>query len=112
MAVLCDPRITSPAHLKVLRDAAHSHSLELAVDEAATPGDIAPAIDAASKAGAQAMNVLASSLFSFNSRQVVDRSAALRLPAIYQWPAEDGGFWLTARALHECIGKWRVSSSS
>jgi len=86
MAVLSDPRITSSAHLKILRDSAHSHSLELAVYEAATPEDIAPAIDAASKAGAQAMNVLASPLFSFNSRQVVDRTAVLRLPAIYQWP--------------------------
>src|SRR5262245_8837363 len=59
---------------------------ELAVYEAATPEDIAPAIDAASKASAQAMNVLTSPLFSFNSRQVVDRTAVLRLPAIYQWP--------------------------
>ena len=45
------------------------------------------------QAVAQAMNVLASPLFSFNSRQIVDQLALLRLPAIYQWPeiAEQGG---------------------
>jgi putative ABC transport system substrate-binding protein len=39
------------------------------------------------------MNVLATPLFSFNSRRIIDQAASLRLPAIYQWPetAEDGG---------------------
>jgi ABC-type uncharacterized transport system substrate-binding protein len=93
IALLCDPRITSPAHLKVLRDAANSRGLELTVYEAASPEQIVPAIDAASKAAAQEMNVLATPLFSFNSSQIVDRAAALRLPAMYQWPeiAEQGG---------------------
>jgi putative ABC transport system substrate-binding protein len=93
IALLCDPRITSPAHLKVLRDAANSRGLELTVYEAASPEQIVPAIDAASKAAAQGMNVLATPLFSFNSGQIVDRAAALRLPAMYQWPeiAEQGG---------------------
>jgi putative ABC transport system substrate-binding protein len=93
IAALSDPRITTPKHLQILRDGAQSHGVELAVYEAATPEEIVPAIDAASKAGAQAMNVLATPLFSSNSRQIVDRTAMLRLPTIYQWPeiAEDGG---------------------
>jgi ABC-type uncharacterized transport system substrate-binding protein len=93
IALLSDPRITSPKHLQSLRNVARSHGVELAVYEAATPEEIVPAIDAASKGGAQAMNVLATPLFSFNSRRVVDRAAALRLPAIYQWPeiADNGG---------------------
>jgi putative tryptophan/tyrosine transport system substrate-binding protein len=52
-----------------------------------------PAVIAASTAGVQAINVLAAPVFSFNSRRIVDQVAALRLPAIYQWPerAEEGG---------------------
>jgi len=93
MAVLSDPRVSTPAHLKKLRDEARSHSVELAIYEAPTPEEIGPAIDAASKAGTQALNVLASPLFSSNSRRIVERTIATRLPAIYQWPeiAEEGG---------------------
>jgi ABC transporter substrate binding protein len=91
--VLSDPRITTPQHLTRLRNAVRSRDVELDVYEASTPEEIAPAIDAAAKAGAQAINVLASPLLSFNSRQIVDQLALLRLPAIYQWPeiAEQGG---------------------
>jgi putative tryptophan/tyrosine transport system substrate-binding protein len=40
-----------------------------------------------------ALNVLSGPLFSFNRRVVIERAAALRLPAIYEWPemAEEGG---------------------
>ena len=84
---------TTPKHLNTLRDAAHSNGVDLAVYEAATPEEIVPAIDAASGAGAQALNVLATPLFSFNSRRIVERTMTRRLPAIYQWPeiAEDDG---------------------
>jgi len=54
---------------------------------------MASAIDTAKTSGAQALNVLASSLF-FNNRTIIfDRVAALSLPAVYQWPewAEEGG---------------------
>jgi putative ABC transport system substrate-binding protein len=56
--------------------------------------DIASAIDAAKMSGAQAVNVLASSLLSVNRHIIIQRMAALRLPAVYQWPemAEEGGF--------------------
>src|SRR5205085_9240844 len=93
IAVLSDPRVITPKHLKKLQDEARSHNVELAVHEAATPEEIARAVDAASKAGAQALHVLASPLFSFNRRRIVDRTIAERLPAIYQWPeiAEEGG---------------------
>jgi putative ABC transport system substrate-binding protein len=39
------------------------------------------------------LNVLTAPLFSFNRRIVIERAAALGLPAIYEWPemAEDGG---------------------
>ena len=43
--------------------------------------------------GATALNVLSAPLFSFNRRIVIERAAALGLPAIYEWPemAEEGG---------------------
>lgn len=93
VAVLSDPDITKPEHLNFLRNAAHSRGVEVSVYEAATPEAIVPAIEAASKAGAQAMNVLATPLFSFNSRRIVESATTLRLPAIYQWPetADEGG---------------------
>jgi putative ABC transport system substrate-binding protein len=93
IAVLADPRITTPMHMNMLRDVAHSRNLDLMVHEAATSEEIAPAIDTASKVGAQAMNVLASPMFSFNSRLIVDRTLKVRMPAIFQWPetAEEGG---------------------
>ena len=49
--------------------------------------------DAAKASGAEALNFLATPLFSVNSRVVFEQVAALRLPAIYQWAemAEEGG---------------------
>jgi ABC-type uncharacterized transport system substrate-binding protein len=43
--------------------------------------------------GATALNVLTAPLFSFNRRIVIERAAALGMPAIYEWPemAEEGG---------------------
>jgi len=49
-----------------------------------TKGPVAPAIDAAKKSDAAALNVLASPLLFSNREVVIDRAAALRLAAIYQ----------------------------
>jgi putative ABC transport system substrate-binding protein len=50
-------------------------------------------MDKAKAWAATALNVLSAPLFSFNRRIVFERAAALRLPAIYEWPemAEEGG---------------------
>ena len=50
-------------------------------------------MDKAKASGAGAVNVLSAPLFSFNRRIVIERAAALGLPAIYEWPemAEEGG---------------------
>jgi putative tryptophan/tyrosine transport system substrate-binding protein len=44
--------------------------------------------------GATALNVFASPMLHGNGRLIMERVAALRLPAMYQWPemAEEGGF--------------------
>jgi putative ABC transport system substrate-binding protein len=50
-------------------------------------------MDKAKDSGATALNVLSAPLFSINRRVLIERAAALRLPAIYEWPemAEEGG---------------------
>jgi putative ABC transport system substrate-binding protein len=93
IAVLADPRATQPAELSALENAAHAHGVELVVFTAGVSEEITPAMDKAKASGATALNVLTSALFSFNRRIVIERAAALGLPAIYEWPemAEEGG---------------------
>ena len=93
IAILADPNNTPPAELKALQNAARARGVEAAVFTAGTPEQIAPAMDKAKAWGASALNVLSAPLFSFNRRIVIERSAALGLPAVYEWPemAEEGG---------------------
>jgi putative ABC transport system substrate-binding protein len=93
IAVLADPAVSVPERLQALQEMARARGVELSVHRAAKPEDIVPAVDAAKGSGAQALNVLASALFVDNRRLIVERTAAVRLPAMYQWPgdAEAGG---------------------
>jgi putative ABC transport system substrate-binding protein len=93
ITAFADATYTHTGHLDTLRDAARSQGVELSTVSIAKPGDIAPAIDAAKASGTQALNFLATPLFVVNRRIVFERAAAVRLPAIYQWPdmAEQGG---------------------
>jgi putative ABC transport system substrate-binding protein len=94
IAALADPQVATPQHLQGLTDAARARSVELSVFSARTPEEIVPAMNEAKRSGAEALNVLATPLFFFNRRLVIERASALRLPAMYQWPemAEEGGF--------------------
>src|SRR5262249_44012785 len=93
MAALADPAITPSTEIEALQNAARARGVELAVLTAGTPEQIAPAIDKAKAWGATALNVLTAPLFSFNRSIVIERTAAQRLPAVYEWPemAEEGG---------------------
>jgi putative tryptophan/tyrosine transport system substrate-binding protein len=93
LAILADPGVSTPAQLKALEDAAKAHDVKVSTHIALRADNIMPAIDAAISAGAQALNVLASSLFQTYRTQIIERMAVARLPAIYQWPetAEEGG---------------------
>jgi putative ABC transport system substrate-binding protein len=93
MAVLADTRITTSQQLRTLEDAVRAHGVELSIYRVDRPQEIVPAINAAQASGSAALNVLAASLFSSNRQSIIERTAALRLPAIYQWPemAEQGG---------------------
>jgi len=93
IAALADRSTSTPPRLQALQDAARARGVELLVHWVARPEEIAPAIDAAKASDAGALNVLASSLLFNNRTIILDRVAALRLPAVYQWPemAEEGG---------------------
>jgi putative tryptophan/tyrosine transport system substrate-binding protein len=94
MAALADSKATGPRQLQALEDAARARGIEVSIHQIASAEEITAAIDAAKASGAAALNVL-SSPFLYGNRQIVmQRAAALRLPAIYQFPeeAEEGGF--------------------
>src|SRR5450759_2623619 len=94
MATLVDSSVTPQHHLETLRAAAQSRGVTLSFLMVAKPNEIAPALDEArAKGAADAINVLATPLLFVNRKQIIDGTAKLRLPAIYQWPemAEEGG---------------------
>jgi putative ABC transport system substrate-binding protein len=94
MAALADRNTTSPQRLQILQDAAGARGVELSTYRVETGEEIAGAIDMAKTSGAVALNVLASPLLNANRSIILARVAALRLPAMYQWPetADEGGF--------------------
>ena len=93
MAVLADPAVTGKPQLDALRSGAASRGVELSIYPARGAEEIASAVNAAQAGGATALNVLASPDLNANRRIILDRTAALRLSAMYQWPetAEEGG---------------------
>ena len=93
IAILADPTYTPPAQLKLLEDAARARGLKPVVLMAGKEAEIVPAIDKTKEWGATALNVLSTHLFSANRRVIIERAAALHLPAIYEWPemAKEGG---------------------
>jgi ABC-type uncharacterized transport system substrate-binding protein len=94
MAFLVDANTPVVAELDPFQEAARAHNIELSIHRVAKGEEIAAAIDAAKASGATALNVSASPLFFTHRQFILDRVAALRLPAIYEWPetAEEGGF--------------------
>ena len=93
MAALADSNTNTPRQLQALQDAARARGVELSIYEVAKSNEIAAAIDAAKKADAAALNVLASPLFFADRQVIMERATALHLPAMYHWPevAEQGG---------------------
>ena len=94
MAVLADSKATRSTQLQVLQDAARARSVEVSIHRVASGEEITATIDTAKASGAAAINVLSSPLLYGNRQLIIDRVAALRLPAIYPWveEGEEGGF--------------------
>jgi len=93
MAMLADANATAPQQLKALQDAGRARGIELGIFTIRAPEEIVPTMNEIKTSGDAAINVLASPLLYANRRLIIERAAALRLPAIYEWPemAEEGG---------------------
>ena len=95
MAALADPNMISDAKLNALQEAARARNIELSIHRITKGDEIVAAIDTAHASRSEALNVLASPLLFAYRRIIMDRAAALRLPAIYEWAEmaeEEGGF--------------------
>jgi putative ABC transport system substrate-binding protein len=77
-------------HFEQLREAAHARGVGLTIRTVSSYGEIAPAIEAANASGADGLNVLGSALLFGNRQVIIRRTAALGMPAIYQWPENVG----------------------
>ena len=90
IAAMADANAAPEYHLQALEHAARSRGVELLVFRVGGPGEITSAIDAAKASGVEALNFLASPLFSVpgsqSNRVVLDRVAVVRLPSIFQFP--------------------------
>jgi putative ABC transport system substrate-binding protein len=93
MTALVEPGTTTSEQLQLLILAARSRGVELSTHEVKTQREIVPAIEAARASGAQALNVFASAFLNANRKLIIEHSALVRLPAIYQYPEHcvDGG---------------------
>jgi len=85
IAALADANKTRGVKLDVLQEAARARNIELSIYRVAKGQE---AIGVAKTSGAAALNVLASPMLDANHQLVMDRVAALRLPAMYQWPQD------------------------
>lgn len=90
IATMVDSNVTPQYHIQTLQHAARSRGIELLIFGVSGPEEIVSAIDAAKASRAEALNFLATPLFSVpgsrNNRVVIERIAIARLPAIFQWP--------------------------
>ena len=93
MASLLDPKYTSAQQAQALQEAARTHGIELVNYPVSTPDEIVSAIETAKKTGAEALNVLASAFLYSNRPIIFEHVAALRMPAMYEFPTEgeEGG---------------------
>jgi len=85
-AALADVNSSTPQRLQTLEELTRARGAELSIYRVAKAEEIAGAIDAVKNSGAAALNVLASALLHNNLQIILPRTAALALPAIYQWP--------------------------
>src|SRR5262245_15048506 len=84
MAALTDSK-TRPSVARVAANA-HRLGIELVLIEAPSLDKLDSALDAVATARVDAVNILASAVLYQGRRAIIDRMAASRLPAIYEWP--------------------------
>jgi putative tryptophan/tyrosine transport system substrate-binding protein len=94
LGALVDATTEAPRQIALLAEAAQAHGATLEIFRVKRPDEIVSAIERAKATGCAALNALASPLFyTYRHAGLLERCAALRLPAIYHLPemAEDGG---------------------
>jgi putative ABC transport system substrate-binding protein len=96
IAVFADSNATQPEHLQKLQEQAHSRGLEVLARSVVKKDDAISAIREVKASGAQAINFLATPMFSINNADVIDEVTTSRLPSIYQWPEDAEGGALLA----------------
>jgi putative ABC transport system substrate-binding protein len=84
VAALWDP-ISGPSQVAMSENAARTMKLKLQILELSRRDDLDSAFRAARDAHAQAVNVFSSPFLASLYREIIDRAAEYRLPAIYQW---------------------------
>jgi putative ABC transport system substrate-binding protein len=93
LAIIADNGVTGHEQLQALASSGRARGIAVSTYVVRSSDEVSPAIEAASGAGAQVLNILASSLLHRSSSLMIEQTARIRLPAIYQWPeiAETGG---------------------
>jgi putative ABC transport system substrate-binding protein len=94
MAALVETRWLTEEKDRALQEAARAKNVELSIYRITRAEEIVATVDKAQASGATALNVLSSSMIDGNTPRIIERVAALRLPAMYMWAywAEKGGF--------------------
>lgn len=92
IAVMADSNTDTSAHLAQLKKAGESRGLRVILRSVAKRDDVITAIRDVKAAGVQAINFLATPMFSVNAASFIAEVTNLRLASIYQWPedAESG----------------------
>jgi putative tryptophan/tyrosine transport system substrate-binding protein len=108
MAMLADSKTTGGLQVQAIRDTARLRGVELSVHEVHRAEEITSAIEAVKASSAAALNVLASPLLHGNRQAIIEQTAALRVPAIYQWPetVEEGGLLGYGPRFSEFLRQW------
>jgi putative ABC transport system substrate-binding protein len=103
IAVLSDANGTEAAHLQGLQEAAQRRGIEVLVRGVNKLSEVISAINDVKASGAEAINFLATPMFSINANDFIQQITSLRLPAIYQWPedAEDGALMAYGPSFNE-----------
>jgi putative tryptophan/tyrosine transport system substrate-binding protein len=91
IGVLADPTTSSTRHQ--LETTAQDLSIDLVHRTAANSDEILAALEEMAALHTEGINVLASASLNSARRLIIERLAALAIPAVYQWPesAEEGG---------------------
>jgi putative ABC transport system substrate-binding protein len=92
IAIFADSNVTTLRHVEELQAAARQRGVEASVTGVAKRDDILAALGDAKTSGAQAINFLATPIFSIDAAAFIARASELHLPSIFQWPedAEEG----------------------